>query len=307
MKYELVFAVLMVSLLLAVSGASAVELEYYGIDATVERNLQVRTTVTLTPTEPVNHIDYDVGFGIYNFSSETRSGTSRCAVENTGSETTISCDFYGMEAEETMVRLSFTTRGAVRPIESNYEFRVDFPVPMAAQRSFSLVKLPPKAVLSEDIVNQSYFPPTGSVLTDGKHIIVTWEDSNLTESDSLDFSVLFEVVGDGGAMWDISVIIMTSVVVIVMVIVAIYMRRGSSQKETEVKVLPLLNKDEKKVVDILARNDGEARQSVIVKESDYSKAKVSRLVKNLKERGVVDTEPISGRENKVLLKIKGVE
>ncbi len=71
-------------------------------------------------------------------------------------------------------------------------------------------------------------------------------------------------------------------------------------------MLPLLNKDEKRVVDIIARNDGQVRQSVIVKESDYSKAKVSRLIKNLKERGVVDTDPISGRENKVILKIKGV-
>jgi hypothetical protein len=31
------------------------------------------------------------------------------------------------------------------------------------------------------------------------------------------------------------------------------------------------------------------------------------MVKNLKERGVIDIEPISGRENKVILKIKGVE
>jgi len=68
----------------------------------------------------------------------------------------------------------------------------------------------------------------------------------------------------------------------------------------------LLNKDEKRMVDIIARQGGDARQRVLVKESDFSKAKVSRLVKNLKERGVVDTEPISGRENKVILKIKGV-
>ena len=44
-----------------------------------------------------------------------------------------------------------------------------------------------------------------------------------------------------------------------------------------------------------------------MRETDFSKAKVSRLVKNLKERGVVDIEPVSGRENRIILKIKGVE
>ncbi len=45
----------------------------------------------------------------------------------------------------------------------------------------------------------------------------------------------------------------------------------------------------------------------LVWNREKARAKVSRLVKNLKERGVVDIEPISGRENKVILKIKGVE
>ena len=39
-----------------------------------------------------------------------------------------------------------------------------------------------------------------------------------------------------------------------------------------------------------------------MRESGFSKAKVSRLVSNLRERGVVGVEPISGRENRVLLK-----
>jgi DNA-binding Lrp family transcriptional regulator len=64
----------------------------------------------------------------------------------------------------------------------------------------------------------------------------------------------------------------------------------------------VLNKDEKRIVDILSRHGGKSGQKVLVRESDFSKAKVSRLVKNLKERGVVDIEPISGRENRIILK-----
>jgi uncharacterized membrane protein len=122
----------------------------------------------------------------------------------------------------------------------------------------------------------------------------------------LTFSVLFEVTGSGGFLWDILVIAMTAIVVVVMVGVAIYMRRGAGPVQKEVKVLPLLNKDEKKIVDIIAKHGSEVRQREIVRETDFSKAKVSRLIKNLKERGVVDIEAISGRENKIILKIKGV-
>jgi len=309
MKYSFVFLItfFVLSSALMLSAASAAELEYYGIETDIERNLQMMITVTLTPTSPVNHLDYNPGFSIFNLSATTRSGTSNCDLGNVKDGSEISCDFYGMMEGETMIRLAFSTREGIKPMKNGYEFRAEFPVPMPAERAFSLIKLPPKAVLSEEIVNQSFFPPDGSTLTDGKRMMISWEMENLTESDTLSFSTIFEVVGDGGTMWDITVMVMTSVVVIVMIIVAIYLRRGSSPKEGEVRVLPLLNKDEKRVVDIIAKNDGEARQSRIVKESDYSKAKISRLIKNLKERGVVDTEPISGRENKVILKIKGVE
>lgn len=309
MKSSVIFlaAFLLLSSFMTASYVSAAELEYYGIEVSIERNLQVRITLTLTPAAPINNLGYNLDFSIFNLSVSTQSGTSRCGIENVNGGSKISCDFYGMEEGNTRIRLGFSTRAVIRPMENNYEFRADFPVPMPAQRAFSLIKLPPKAVLSEEIANQSYFPGDGSTLTDGKRMMISWERNNLTESDTLSFSAIFEVVGGGSTMWDLTVIIMTSAVVIIMIVVAIYMRRGTSGRAMEIKVLPLLNKDEKRVVDIVARNDGEARQSLIVKESDYSKAKVSRLVKNLKERGVVDTEPISGRENKIILKIKGVE
>jgi hypothetical protein len=211
-----------------------------------------------------------------------------------------------MSEEESTIKLSFSTRDAIKRVGDDYEFKATYPISMPTKRMFSIIKLPPNGVLARAVANQSYFPPDGKILTDGKHMIVSWEKKNLTVDDALSFSVLFEVVGAGGFIWDASIMALTGIVVIVMVAVAIYMRRGSAPGKPEVKVLPLLNKDEKRIVDIVAREGGEARQRLLVKESDFSKAKVSRLVKNLKERGVIETEAISGRENKIILKIKGV-
>ncbi len=286
--------------------AAAAGLDYYGIETVVDSSLVVHTTATLIFDRPINHLDYNLDFNILNLSADSASGTAMCSFENIGSGSQISCDFYGMTEEDTTIKLRFSTRNAVKRIEDDYEFRTTYPISMQTKRIYSIIKLPPKGVLAGEVTNESYFPPDGKVLTDGKHMIVSWEKTNLSVDDSLSFSVLFEIAGGGGLMWDISIIALTSMVVIVMVIVAIYMRRGSAPGEKEVKVLPLLNKDEKRIVDIVAKEGGEARQRLLVKESDFSKAKVSRLVKNLKERGVVDTSPISGRENKVILKIKGV-
>jgi uncharacterized membrane protein len=287
------------------SGAAA-ELNYYGIETIVEENFLVHTTTTLIFDKPINHIDYNLDFNILNLSVKTMSGTSQCGFENVDGSSSIRCDFFEMSEKDTTIELSFSTRNAIRRLGDNYEFKATYPITMPTKRMFSIIKLPPKGMLAEEIVNESFFPPDGDILTDGKHIIISWEKKNLTVDDSLSFSVFFEVLGTGGVLWDMSVVALTSVVVIVMIIVAVYMRRGSAPAKPEVKVLPLLNKDEKRIVDIVAKEGGEARQRVLVKESDFSKAKVSRLVKNLKERGVVNTEPISGRENKVILKIKGV-
>ncbi|UCD02786.1 MAG: helix-turn-helix domain-containing protein, partial [Candidatus Aenigmatarchaeota archaeon] len=308
MKHVIVFTVIVFSLVLVSPHASAQRLNYYGINAEIENNLVTMMKITMIPGTAINQLEYNPEFRIYNLTVDTQTGTSRCDFENAVRTSSISCDFYDMQENRTTITMTFYTRDVVKRIEDTYEFRTSFPVVLPADRMFTIIKLPPKAVLSEDIVNQSYFPSGGDILTDGRSIILTWEEKDLDTADKPSFSVLFEIVGGGGIFWDLTVIIMTSIVVIIMISIGIYMKRTSGRDiKTEVKVLPLLNKDEKRIVDILAREDGEARQNMLVKESDYSKAKVSRLIKNLKERGVVDTEPISGRENKVILKIKGVD
>jgi len=80
----------------------------------------------------------------------------------------------------------------------------------------------------------------------------------------------------------------------------IYTRRASRFNKTKV-IASVLNADEKRVVKILAASDGNALQKHVVKESGFSKAKVSRLLKSMGWRGIIKLEPVSGRENRVLL------
>ncbi|MFH0956978.1 MAG: hypothetical protein V1813_03875 [Candidatus Aenigmatarchaeota archaeon] len=293
------------ALLPAVSG---LELSYYGINAEIESSMVVNFEVTMIPDGPLNSMIYNLDFGISNLTVESSSGASRCSFENVGLGSRIECDFYGMEeGKGSTIKMMFTTKDAVKRQGDQYEFRASFPVTMPVAKMFSTLRLPPQSTLAGDIANESFFPPTGRVITDGKHMMVSWQREGLSQNDNLSFSVLFDVIGAGGTMWDLLILSMVLIVVIAMAGIAVYVRRGSPAQKGEVKVLPLLNKDEKRIVDIVAKKGGSARQRDVVKEADFSKAKVSRLIKSLKERGVVDTEAISGRENKVILKIKGVE
>jgi uncharacterized membrane protein len=237
----------------------------------------------------------------------TSSGTSRCQSENAVTGSRISCDFYGFDDEKPTIRMFFMSRGVVKRTGEKYEFRAAFPVTMPVRKMVATVRLPQKSTLSTDVANESFFPPDGGIITDGKRLIVTWvRDEGISPNENLSFSVIFEMAGTGGTTWDLLIFSMVLIVVIAMAGIAVYVRRGAPAEKGEVKVLPLLNKDEKKIVDIIAKKGGSARQRDIVKEADCSKAKVSRLIKSLKERGVVDVEAISGRENKVILKIKGI-
>ncbi|MBN1896706.1 MAG: hypothetical protein JW789_03190 [Candidatus Aenigmarchaeota archaeon] len=307
MRSIIIFSAFIVSVMWLSGTVSAATLGHYGIDIQVERNLHARTVLSLEPNSPISHLEYNLGFTIYNLTSESESGTVNCDYENDVRSSIISCDFFGMAANKTNIKLGFTTKDAVKPQDDKYVFRETFPMIMDTEELFVLLKLPEKSAFSEEVINQSFSPPDGRIFTDGRHMFIVWERTGLESGDSISFSVSFESVSQGGMLWSFTVIAITAVVVGIMVAIGLYMSRGSRKRlPAEVKVLPLLNNEEKKVVDILVKHEGTARQREIVRESDFSKAKVSRLIKNLKERGVIDTEAISGRENKVILKIKGI-
>jgi len=64
----------------------------------------------------------------------------------------------------------------------------------------------------------------------------------------------------------------------------------------------LLDKDEKKVLEIILR-EKEIIQRKIVSSTNLSKTKVSRIISRLKERGIIEVEK-RGRTNLIKLKKK---
>ncbi len=284
----LVFLVLVV--LVASVPMAGARLAYYGIEDTINEDLSVSNEIVLQFKEPVNHLDYRLNFEITDLTAKANFDSADCVVVEGN---TISCDFVGMTEQKNMLTLNFVTEEAVKKVDGKFRFSANYGF-LPTDKIFVLIRLPQSAVLSEEVVNESYFPRDGGILSDGKHIMVFWEESDV-ESKSQQFSVSYAFpLGIPSYV----IISLTIIVIIAMVGVVVYARK--KQKPVEV-VTSVLNQDEKTIADILQRNEGRALQKVLVKDSGFSKAKVSRLVKDMKSRGMVEIEPVSGRENRIRL------
>jgi len=308
---------LIVSVLVAVccvvvfsSEGYALSLNYYGIEDTINEDLTVTNQITLKFGSPINHLNYNLGFKVYDLEYEADFEFVDCKVTDRDGKSEISCDFIGMTEEKNTLILKFKAKNLIKRVGDNYRFTVNYGISLPIKRVFVLIRLPKNGILAGNVANESYFPSTGNTLTDGKHIMVYWEEEELASGDSLQFSVLYSIPIIAGPLYNLFIAALTFIVVIVMIAIAVYIKGGAPEGKKDIvkkAVTSVLNNDEKTIINILNRHDGKANQKHLVRESDFSKAKVSRIVKNLKERGIVDIEPISGRENRIILKIDKLE
>jgi uncharacterized membrane protein len=283
---------------------SAITLEYYGIEGTINDDFSITKVITFRFNEPINHMDYQLDFKISNLTAEANFDSVDCETINNDGKSMIACDFIGMTPEKNKLILTFNTKEGIKRTEDNFQFSANYGVSVPIERMFTLIKLPQKAILSAEIANESFFPKDGGVITDGKHIMVYWEDHNITEGGNQQYSVLYALQTDISNYMIVSV---TIIIIIVMVGAAVYARRRGGEKQpaaTEV-ITSVLNEDEKTIVNLLKANDGKALQKVLVRDSNFSKAKVSRLVKELSGRGLLKIDPVSGRENRIILNLEG--
>ena len=289
--------------LLAVSGARAIALDYYGIEDTLQEDLSVNHKVTLQFDSPINRLDYTLGFRITNLSVEKNFPTADCTAADAVVGSTISCTFAGMTPENNQLKLLFTTRGPIREVDTHYQYAVNYGISLPVNNMFALIRLPRNGILANE-ANASYIPADGKILTDGKVIMVFWNAANLTSGDNLQFSVDFGLPILDTTTSLVLLYGITAAVVLALIGLLIYSRRAKKAEVTKTELIAsVLNEDEKRVVDIVAAAGGKVGQKVIVRDSGFSKAKVSRLVKSMKARNILDIEPISGRENRILLHI----
>lgn len=291
-----------VLLLLMVPSAGAVGLEYYGIEDSIRGDMSIATSILIKFDAPISHLDYQLGYKIKNLTATANFDVIDCETIDLEKGSLISCDFSGMTKEKNHLELKFETEEGVEMVGNEYKFAVNYGINLPVKRTYVLIKLPENAVLSREIANMSFYPRDGETLTDGKHIMVAWERKDLKADEGLQFMVLYTMPLFSRELQNVLIVSVTIIVILAMITITLYVKKSKKEVKIVKDKFSALNKDEKTIVNILKERNGKAYQKVLVRESDFSKAKVSRIVKSLKEREVIDIEPVSGRENQIVLK-----
>ncbi len=285
-------------------GAHSVSLEYYRIEMLISEDTSVDNTIAIKFDDPVYHLDYQFDFKVYDLNVSASFDSVSCETIDRGRYSDVSCDFVGMTEEKNLFIMNYKTKNSVRRVDNKYQFTMNYPVSLPIDQAYIIIKLPENGVLAGENVTESYSPGDGKILTDGKKIMVYWERSDLSLGESLQFSVIYDMPLTGGPLFNVIIVSLTMIIILVMVGITFYIKKSATKsvKNTVDIVSSVLNEDEKKVTEIIKEHGGEVIQRNIVRETDFSKAKVSRIVKNLKDRNIVEVIPM-GRKNKIKLKI----
>jgi len=182
--------------------------------------------------------------------------------------------------ESYQLRFEFEIEGLIEELEDKNVFSFRF-LPADIVESFKLeVMLPRGYVLAE--LESAVSPAGYDISTDGKDILITWEFEKVDDEQS--FIILYERGLKSGS---VLLVFLVVVVAIVWTLVGVswYYKREKKQI-----IDGVLSNDEKQIMKLIEDNK-EITQKQVVKDLGYSKAKISKLIRRLEEKGLVVKTP----------------
>lgn len=195
------------------------------------------------------------------------------------------------------LNLEYLTKSFVDKADKNY-FLADFSL-LHDVKNFKLrVILPEGAVLDDP---NSVFPKP-EITSDGVNIILNWEDTNLNAGESFPVFMAFNEKSSNSMLF----LAFAVLVVILSVLFSFNFKRKKDKlkikkvhKKAPEKDLHLLE-SEAIVMGVLRKEGGEMWQRQIRFSTGFSKAKLSRVIRNLEARKLIKKIPL-GNTNKIKL------
>lgn len=296
-----ILILLVVSLVVVFSGTAAANtINQYQREVTISEGESFVEDTLLFDEMPEN-LRVPLMFDIDNFETRANFANYQCVVDDATYGSLITCELD--EGETGRLTLEFTTNQLVENIDDFYHFSDNLRTPLDTDSLVYNLRLDSDYVLIEedtDIPFRPFSPRDGSKTSDGRRIIVYWS-REAPDTDSISPSVTYESV-DTTVETDNTTfyILLFGTLLLLALLVMIIFSKGDTKEETQEKVYTALKDDERIVMDIVEGNDGEIKQKRIVETVEFSKAKVSRLIRDLKERGLLDTKRV-GRTNRVFI------
>ncbi len=295
-----IIAVLLFILLAGVSQAA--ELKEWKIDVALSDDSSAQWTVTLNYNVTQQQNEYFVFGRASDIAVTGDDQPESCNVEY-AIGTTIRCN--NISAKKIIYSFRIPNSATATPIAGTRNinrFSYIFAVTRVAERFSFTIKLPLGTALVERDALQGtgllrFEPGWGREGSDGRSIFVEWVSENPRVGDTYSSYVIFENVS-ANVEENFNFLFIPLIIGFVAVLAAlfVFMRRRPVKD-----ILPVLTDSERSVMEILIREGKEVDQRKIVKETDFSKTKVSRIIYDLSNRGIVEKIP-KGRTNLIKMK-----
>ena len=291
---------IIIGFLLFLPMVNATPLDYFESVVELDEDESSFTFIFLFREAPGGSFEYFLPFGIENFETSSNFKNYTCKQERKDWGTNIKCDFFFFFEGGRALNIKFTTKETIKKMEEQYQFSANVKTPQDVDEYLLKVVLEQGIVLIEEpdvsTTIVPYSPTDGTRGSNGREIFVEWEREGVKKGEGIDATVNYETVNGMVPENNNTVFILIGILILIIAI----MLSVRTKKENEVDI-SVLKKDEKMIIDIIKSNAGMCKQRHVVRETDFSKAKVSRLIKDLEERGLIRTEKV-GRTNRLYIK-----
>ncbi len=264
-------------------------------DGTAHINL----TVALTMPFGGSSITIPVFYGVEDLRAEPNFGSSGCELEPRSYGVDIICDVSGMTDTDHILRISYDTKELVKALGNQYNYKQEVYIPLNTSSAYFQVMLPQGSGLVTSL-RSPYLPVDGSMASDGRMIFIFWSRNSFTAGDGFTAQLTYETFAQQQPLLEIAVPFGIAAVVFAGLFWSYFGRKGIGVKAAIRNIIPMMKSDEKIIMQTILKHGNGTHQKVLVRESGYSKAKVSKVLKSLAERGVVKLERV-GRSNRVYL------
>lgn len=292
MKQLIIASFLLASLLFTTSTFS--QIQNYYVDTTLDEDGKALVKLDITFSEQVKDINFFVLGRVENFQATANARPLNCSIKVNGI-TNIGCDFSSVQNLR-MTKINFTTPDFVKVLDNKFYFNGDFTLNQNINSASVFIRIPEGMIVDEN-ATKLIFPENSTMVSDGRRIIVVWNLNDIKANEPLKFQILYQRISVP-PLFQIRLRHFAVLGIAIAVVSGfIYIRYFRKPQKL---ILSVLDDYERKVMNLIIASEGLIDQKKVVKETNLSKAKISRVVKSLVERGLIEVERM-GRRNKLKL------
>lgn len=290
--------ILTILLLLFISPITyASSLEEYNIDLSINDDGSTEWIVKLDYNETVARSDYFV-FGVPSNLEITADGKPVKCIATPNVGTSIICN---NAYSKTMI-YKFRLDNSAENLREFKKFSYKFSITQFTDKFAANVKLPLGAAIVENsrlegTGLQRFEPSFGREGSDGRKIYVEWISNTPKLGETYDISVIYE----GIQPINYQILPFIAIIAGLIAVIGTFVIYNKKFRINSKDILPVLTENERKVMEIVFNEKGEVDQRKIIKQTDFSKPKVSRIIHDLSGRGIIEKIP-KGRTNIIKLK-----